>query len=265
MTSSLAAHVSERKLPRSRQRSAGFMSPHAVAGMLLQAAPGLARVAPTRSARPHVCVASAQPRALCASRTALAGWGVASALLPRPHAKCVRQRRAPGFRSPRAFSATLSASSEPAGAAPAPESALAMLKYYSAFLVFGCAVNTIGPMLPSLAHHIGLTPLQMAPLLTAKGFGGLAGSFLCPLIPMVRPCADRERDNRRLFAESLCLQAYLMPFGLLSISVSFATIPVVQNLFQMALVYSFAAAVYQAVRRVARFTIPAHAADAPSR
>jgi hypothetical protein len=61
-----------------------------------------------------------------------------------------------------------------------------MLKYYAAFLVFGCAVNTIGPMLPSLAHHIGLTPLQMAPLLTAKGFGGLAGSFLCPLIPMVR-------------------------------------------------------------------------------
>ena len=38
-----------------------------------------------------------------------------------------------------------------------------------------------------------------------------------------------------------------MPFGLLSISISFATIPVVQNLFQMALVYSFAAAVYQAV------------------
>ena len=136
-----------------------------------------------------------------------------------------------------------------------------MLKYYAAFLVFGCAVNTIGPMLPSLAHHIGLTPLQMAPLLTAKGFGGLAGSFLCPLIPMVRPCADCKPATG---AESLCLQAYLMPFGLLSISVSFATIPVVQNLFQMALVYSFAAAVYQAVRRVVRST-PAHAAHAPRR
>lgn len=119
-----------------------------------------------------------------------------------------------------------------------------MLKYYAAFLVFGCAVNTIGPMLPSLAQHIGLTPLQMAPLLTAKGFGGLAGSFLCPLLPMVRrnasPCT-RTPDAGRV-------QAYLMPFGLLSICVSFATIPVVQNLFQMALVYSFAAAVYQAVR-----------------
>jgi hypothetical protein len=61
-----------------------------------------------------------------------------------------------------------------------------------------------------------------------------------------------------------------MPFGLLSISISFATIPVVQNLFQMALVYSFAAAVYQAVRCVdgvrssARLT-PAHAARASCR
>ena len=34
--------------------------------------------------------------------------------------------------------------------------------------------------------------VQMAPLLTAKGFGGLAGSFLCPLIPMVLPYAVCE-------------------------------------------------------------------------
>lgn len=52
--------------------------------------------------------------------------------------------------------------------------------------MFGCAVNTIGPMLPTLAAHVGLTPLDMAPLLTAKGAGGLAGSFLCPLLPLVR-------------------------------------------------------------------------------
>lgn len=39
-----------------------------------------------------------------------------------------------------------------------------------------------------------------------------------------------------------------MPGGLLSISLSFATIPVVTSLFQLAVVYSFAAAVYQAVR-----------------
>ena len=162
------------------------MPPHAVAGMVLQAAPVLARAAPARLARPHVCVARARSRALCAARTALTGRGLASALLLRPRVKCVRQHGAPVLRSPRASAVALAAASEPAGEAFAPESALAMLKYYAAFLVFGCAVNTIGPMLPSLAHHIGLTPLQMAPLLTAKGFGGLAGSFLCPLIPMVR-------------------------------------------------------------------------------
>jgi hypothetical protein len=39
-----------------------------------------------------------------------------------------------------------------------------------------------------------------------------------------------------------------MPAGLLSISASFATIPAVTNLVQLCLVYSFAAAVYQAVR-----------------
>ena len=105
--------------------------------------------------------------------------------------KRVRRRGAPGWRSLCASAVALAASSDP-GEAPALESALAMLKYYAAFLVFGCAVNTIGPMLPSLAHHIGLTPLQMAPLLTAKGFGGLAGSFLCPLIPMVLPYAVCE-------------------------------------------------------------------------
>jgi hypothetical protein len=53
-----------------------------------------------------------------------------------------------------------------------------------------------------------------------------------------------------------------MPFGLLSISASFATIPVVQNLFQMALVYSFAAAVYQAVRRTHAPAARLHAAHA---
>ena len=52
-----------------------------------------------------------------------------------------------------------------------------------------------------------------------------------------------------------------MPFGLLSISASFATIPVVQNLFQMALVYSFAAAVYQAVRRRMRQRATRQVAD----
>lgn len=41
-------------------------------------------------------------------------------------------------------------------------------------------------MLPSLAAHIGLTTVQMGPLLTAKGLGGLAGSFLSPLLPLVR-------------------------------------------------------------------------------
>jgi len=102
-----------------------------------------------------------------------------------------------------------------------------MLKYYAAFLVFGCAVNTLGPMLPSLAQHVGLTPVQMAPLLTAKGLGGLAGSFLCPLLPL----------------------SALMPGGLLAIAASFATIPAVHSLLQLALVYSFAAAVYQAVCR----------------
>ena len=39
-----------------------------------------------------------------------------------------------------------------------------------------------------------------------------------------------------------------MPGGLLSISASFATIPVVTSLLQLSLVYSFAAAVYQAAR-----------------
>ena len=39
-----------------------------------------------------------------------------------------------------------------------------------------------------------------------------------------------------------------MPGGLVAISASFATIPVVTNLVQLALVYSFAAALYQAVR-----------------
>ena len=52
-----------------------------------------------------------------------------------------------------------------------------------------------------------------------------------------------------------------MPFGLLSISASFAAIPVVQNLFQMAVVYSFAAAVYQAVRQRARCASAAQVAD----
>jgi hypothetical protein len=56
-----------------------------------------------------------------------------------------------------------------------------------------------------------------------------------------------------------------MPFGLLSISASFATIPVVQNLFQMALVYSFAAAVYQAVRRRVHPAARFHAAHATRR
>ena len=157
--------------------------------MLLQAASGarLARAAPVRGAR--ACVARPPARARFAARAVPSGRRLEPALLPRPRVKSVRQRSAPGPRSghvPRASSAALAASSEPAGAAPAPESAFAMLKYYAAFLVFGCAVNTIGPMLPSLAQHIGLTPLQMAPLLTAKGFGGLAGSFLCPLLPMVR-------------------------------------------------------------------------------
>jgi len=68
---------------------------------------------------------------------------------------------------------------------PAPPAA-SMVPYYSAFLVFGCAVNTIGPMLPALAAHVGLTPVDMAPLLSAKGAAGLAGSFLCPLLPLVR-------------------------------------------------------------------------------
>jgi hypothetical protein len=188
---------------------------------------------------------------------------LAPALLLRPRVKSVRQRPALGSQRPCASSAALSASNEPAGAAPAPESAVAMLKYYAAFLVFGCAVNTIGPMLPSLAQHIGLTPLQMAPLLTAKGFGGLAGSFICPLIPMVR----RLGEPFRLSASVLTcfVQAYLMPFGLLSISASFATIPVVQNLFQMALVYSFAAAVYQAVRRRLLLAACCHAAHVSRR
>ncbi len=77
---------------------------------------------------------------------------------------------------------TAAAVAEP-GVTPRPRS---MLPYYVTFLVFGCAVNTIGPMLPSLAAHIGLSPVAMAPLLSAKGAGGLAGSFLCPLLPMVR-------------------------------------------------------------------------------
>ncbi len=73
----------------------------------------------------------------------------------------------------------------------------AMLKYYAAFLVFGCAVNTIGPMLPSLATHVGLTPVQMAPLLTSKGLGGLLGTFLCPLLPLVRRAARHSAAQRR--------------------------------------------------------------------
>jgi hypothetical protein len=144
---------------------------------------------------------------------------------------------------------------EPGAAAAEPLSA--MLKYYAAFLVFGCAVNTIGPMLPSLAAHVGLTPVQMAPLLTAKGLGGLAGSFLCPLLPLVRRLRDarsRTSARSRMLTVS-CAQAYLMPGGLLAISASFATIPVVTSLAQLALVYSFAAAVYQAVRaRITRCT-----------
>jgi hypothetical protein len=122
-----------------------------------------------------------------------------------------------------------------------------MLKFhYAAFLVFGCAANTIGPMLPSLAEHVALTPVQMAPLLTAKGFGGLFGSFVCPLLPLVRVRLRALHHHSRPTVHAS--QAYLMPGGLLAISASFATIPAVTSLFQLALVYSFAAVVYQAVR-----------------
>lgn len=121
-----------------------------------------------------------------------------------------------------------------------------MLKYYAAFLVFGCAVNTIGPMLPSLAQHVGLTPVQMAPLLTAKGFGGILGSFICPLLPLVRRQSPLVSLDG-LVLTSYAAQAYLMPGGLLFISASFAAIPTVSTLFHLILVYSFAAAVYQAV------------------
>lgn len=116
-----------------------------------------------------------------------------------------------------------------------------MLPFYAAFLVFGCAVNTIGPMLPALAAHVQLQPTDMAPLLSAKGAGGLIGSFLCPLLPLVRlPCFPTERQLTRS-------QSLLLPGGLLCISASFAAIPAASNLLQLAVVYSFAAAVYQAV------------------
>lgn len=44
------------------------------------------------------------------------------------------------------------------------------------------------------------------------------------------------------------MQHLLLPGGLLSISASFAAVPATTTLLQLALVYSFAAAVYQAVR-----------------
>jgi hypothetical protein len=80
--------------------------------------------------------------------------------------------------------AASSSAVETPAAAPA-----SMVPYYAAFLVFGCAVNTIGPMLPLLAAQVGLSPVDMAPLLSAKGAAGLAGSFLCPLLPLVRRTA----------------------------------------------------------------------------
>lgn len=90
---------------------------------------------------------------------------------------------APLRRGARPAGLVVSASSTAVESAPAPAS---MVPYYAAFLVFGCAVNTIGPMLPLLAAQVGLSPVDMAPLLSAKGAAGLAGSFLCPLLPLVR-------------------------------------------------------------------------------
>lgn len=129
-----------------------------------------------------------------------------------------------------------------------------MLKFYFAYLLFGCAVNTIGaasrlaqgsparlltfapsalpgrrtaarlaqpqasahsdcacaagPMLPSLAAHVGLTTVQMGPLLTAKGLGGLAGSFLSPLLPLAR--ARRLSCPCRRLPRHPCEEAILL-------------------------------------------------------
>lgn len=131
-------------------------------------------------------------------------------------------------------------------------------------------------MLPSLAAHIGLSTVQMGPLLTAKGLGGLAGSFLSPLLPLASVSAPlhlRALEPLRT-ASSLtsqcslhCLvfltvppplshvsphlnpqtQPLLMPGGLLSIALCFFLIPLTADLFQLSVVYVFCAGVYQAV------------------
>jgi hypothetical protein len=139
------------------------------ARVVLAAAPAL----PSAERARHAAASTLPPR-----RCVRLGGGDAPRV--RRRAVCVPTASLPA--------AVAAAATSPADAAEA-EPVSAMLKYYAAFLVFGCAVNTIGPMLPSLAQHVGLTPVQMAPLLTAKGLGGLLGTFLCPLLPLVRPAA----------------------------------------------------------------------------
>lgn len=117
-------------------------------------------------------------------------------------------------------------------------------------------------MLPSLAAHIGLTTVQMGPLLTAKGLGGLAGSFLSPLLPLVGDAAASTASpvfftpaRGRLFPSDATSwhqlptppQSLLMPGGLLSIALCFFLIPLTSDLFQLSVVYVFCAGVYQAV------------------
>ena len=122
------------------------------------------------------------------------------ALLPRPQptvrlAATVRRCRRPSVLLCKTTALAAAVGAADSAADSDAASPAGMLKYYAAFLVFGCAVNTIGPMLPSLAAHVGLAPVQMAPLLTAKGLGGLAGSFLCPLLPLVRRAAAQLRTQ----------------------------------------------------------------------
>jgi hypothetical protein len=168
--------------------------------MLLQ--PCALGAAPTsrRAQQTHARVALAAAPAV--PSTERARHGAASALLPRRGVR-LSCGDAPRLRRRAVCTPTAALPPAVAAAAAAPaadaeaEPVSAMLKYYAAFLVFGCAVNTIGPMLPSLATHVGLTPVQMAPLLTSKGLGGLLGTFLCPLLPLVRRAARHSAAQRR--------------------------------------------------------------------
>lgn len=60
-----------------------------------------------------------------------------------------------------------------------------------------------GPMLPHIAHRVGISTVDVGPLVQAGALGGLAGSALCPLLP---------------------LQA-LLPGGLLGLAASLVAVP----------------------------------------